>query len=220
MLLKICHRYFSALLIDDDLLSWVSSLVSIEVHFEMRITFYDATPGGVEAFIICYACISTNTLGSTNKYVLFVFAFEFVCVDLLLLLLLRAGTRGAAFELLCVVASGNILTHSQLPLPPQLRTLSLGIPHLNLALLGFVRASSVGAVFASFGYARNYCAQCLKNCTLPGQFHSKLTMMCTKCECVWVCVCVFVCEWWEERRLPLFAPVHAGAAVNGRDVAC
>lgn len=90
----------------------------------MRITFYDATPGGVEAFIICYACISTNTLGSTNKYVLFVFAFVFVCVDLLLLLLLRAGTRGAAFELLCVVASGNILTHSQLPLLPQLRTLS------------------------------------------------------------------------------------------------
>lgn len=212
MLLNFGYRYFPALLIDDDLRSWVSSLVSIEVLFEMRITFYDATPGGVEAFIICYACISTNTLGSTNKYVLFVFAFVFVCVDLLLLLLLRAGTRGAAFELLCVVASGNILTHSQLPLLPHLLSLSLSlrIPHLNLALLGFVRASSVGAVFASFGYARNYCAQCLKNCTLPGQFHSKLTMMWIKCECVWVCVylCLYVSDERNvvSRCLPLCMP--------------
>lgn len=108
--------------------------------------------------------IDKHSRGSANKYVLFVFVFVFVCVDLLLLLLLllRARTRGAAFELLCVVAPGNILTHSQLPLPPQLLTLS---PHSStqVALLGFVRASSVGAVFASFGYVRNYCAQCLKN---------------------------------------------------------
>lgn len=171
----------------------VSFLGSIEEFLEMRITFYDATtPGGVEAFTICYACISTNTLGYSNKYVLF------VCWLVVVAFIESAHTRRGFWITLCGCLWQHTHSHSQLPLLPHFSSLSLLIPHdfsSQLALLGFVRASSVGAVFASFGYARNYCAQCLKNSTLPGQFHSKLTMMWIICECVWVCVCVFACMW-------------------------
>lgn len=98
----------------------VSFLGSIEEFLEMRITFYDATtPGGVEAFIICYACISTNTLGYTNKYVLFV-CWLVVAVAFIE----SAHTRRGFWITLCGCLWQHTHSHSQLPLLPHLSSLS------------------------------------------------------------------------------------------------